>query len=102
MDIFCKDKLGYTLSDSYDLVQNVALFLCNHCGEYLDDFLYISAKGKPITIKMECYGNKKAEKNFLPGFGVKRYLIFKRYFFAFTSAKSVLRWLPRNGKIWRK
>ena len=55
MDIFCKDKLGYTLSDSYDLVQNVALFLCNHCGEYLDDFLYISAKGKQITIKMECY-----------------------------------------------
>lgn len=54
-DIFCKDKLGYTLSDSYDLVQNVALFLCNHCGEYLDDFLYISAKGKQITIKMECY-----------------------------------------------
>ena len=54
-DIFCKDKPGFTLSDSYDLVQNVALLLCNHCGEYLDDFLYISAKGKPITIKMECY-----------------------------------------------
>ena len=55
MDIFCKDKLGYTLSDSYDFVQNVALFLCNHCGEYLDDFLYVSKKGKQITIKMECY-----------------------------------------------
>ena len=54
-DIFCKDTPGYMLSDSYDLVQNVALFLCNHCGEYLDDFLYISAKGKQITIKMECY-----------------------------------------------
>ena len=54
-DIFCKDMPGYVLSDSYDLVQNVALFLCDHCGEYLDDFLYISAKGKPITIKMECY-----------------------------------------------
>ena len=54
-DIFCKDMPGYTLSDSYDLVQNVALFLCNHCGEYLDDLLYISAKGKQVTIKMECY-----------------------------------------------
>ena len=54
-DIFCKDKLGYTLSDSYDLVQNVALFLCNHCGKYLDDFLYISEKGKRRTIKFECY-----------------------------------------------
>ena len=52
-DIFCKDKLGYTLSDSCDLVQNVALFLCGHCGNYLDDFLYVSVKGKPITIKME-------------------------------------------------
>ena len=54
-DIFCKDMPGYTLSDSYDLVQSVALFLCNHCGEYLDDFLYISEKGKHRTIKFECY-----------------------------------------------
>ena len=50
MDIFCKDMPGYTLSDSYDLVQSVALFLCGHCGEYLDDFLYISKKGKHRTI----------------------------------------------------
>ena len=55
MDIFCKDTPGYMLSDSYDLVQNVALFLCDHCGEYLDDFLYISEKGKRRTIKFECY-----------------------------------------------
>ena len=54
-DIFCKDKPGYTLSDSYDLVQSVALFLCDHCGEYLDDLLYISKREKRITIKMECY-----------------------------------------------
>ena len=54
-DIFCKDMPGYVLSDSYDLVQNVALFLCDHCGKYLDDFLYISEKGKRRTIKMECY-----------------------------------------------
>ncbi len=55
MDIFCKDTPGYMLSDSYDLVQNVALFLCDHCGKYLDDFLYISEKGKRRTIKFECY-----------------------------------------------
>ena len=42
-------------SDSYDLVQSVALFLCNHFGEYLDDVLYISKRGKPRTIKTECY-----------------------------------------------
>ena len=45
-DIFCKDMPEYVLSDSYDLVQNVALFLCNHCGEYLDDLLYVSKKRK--------------------------------------------------------
>ena len=54
-DIFGKDESGYTLSDNYELVQNVALFLCGHYGEYPDDVLYISKKGKRITIKMECY-----------------------------------------------
>ena len=54
-DILCKDTPGYTLSDSYDFVQSVALFLCDHCGEYLDDFLYISENGKRRTIKFECY-----------------------------------------------
>ena len=33
----------------------MALFLCDHFGEYLDDVLYISKKGKPRTIKIECY-----------------------------------------------
>ena len=54
-DIFGKNEPGYTFSDSYDLVQSVALFLCGHYGEYLDDTLYISKKGKPRTIKIECY-----------------------------------------------
>ena len=53
-DIFGKDESGYILSDNYELVQNVALFLCGHYGEYPDDVLYISKKGKRITIKMEC------------------------------------------------
>lgn len=54
-DIFGKHEPGYIFSDSYDFVQSVALFLCDHFGEYLDDVLYISQKGKPITIKIECY-----------------------------------------------
>ena len=54
-DIFGKHEPGYTFSDSYDLVQSVALFLCCHYGEYLDDTLYISKRGKPRTIKIECY-----------------------------------------------
>lgn len=36
-------------------IQSVALFLCGHYGEYLDDVLYISKRGKPRTIKIECY-----------------------------------------------
>ena len=54
-DIFGKNEPGYTLSDSYDLVQSVVLFLCGHYGEYLDDFLYISDRGRPRSIKIECY-----------------------------------------------
>ena len=53
-DIFGKRARGYTLSDSYDLVQSVALFLCGHYGEFLDDVLYISKRCKPRTIKIEC------------------------------------------------
>lgn len=55
IDVMHKDEDGYVLSDYYDLVQDVALFLCKHFGEHLDDFLYTSKKGKAITIKAECY-----------------------------------------------
>lgn len=54
-DVFCKDMPDYTLSDNYDIVQSVAAFLCEHCGEYLDDFLYVSKRDKTISIKVECY-----------------------------------------------
>ena len=53
-DIFGKNESGYNFSDNYELVQSVALFLCDHYGEYLDDVLYISKKSKPRTIKTEC------------------------------------------------
>ena len=55
IDVMHKDEEGYVLSDYYDLVQDVALFLCKHFGEHLDDFLYTSKKGKAVTIKAECY-----------------------------------------------
>ena len=54
-DVFCKTTWGYVLSDCYDIVQSVAVFLCEHFGEYLNDFLYISKRGKWISIKVECY-----------------------------------------------
>lgn len=55
LDVMRKNQTSYVLSDYYDLVQDVALFLCEHFGEYLDDYLYTSTKGKAVTVKMECY-----------------------------------------------
>lgn len=55
LDVMRKNTDGYVLSDYYDLVQDVAVFLCGHFGEYLGDYLYTSKKGKPVTVKTECY-----------------------------------------------
>lgn len=54
-DVVNKDVEGYVLSGSYDLVQTVAVFLCEYFGERLDDLLYVSKKGKAISIKLKCY-----------------------------------------------
>lgn len=53
-DIKHKNELGYMLSDSYDLVQEGALYLCEHYGEHLNDVIDYSKKGKPITIEIAC------------------------------------------------
>ena len=42
------------LSDSYDLVQEGALYLCEHYGKHLNDVIGYSKKGKPITIEIAC------------------------------------------------
>lgn len=55
LDVMRKNQTDYILSDYYDLVQDVALFLCEHFGKYLDDYLYTSKKGKAVTVKTECY-----------------------------------------------
>jgi len=55
LDVVCKNQEGYILSDYYELVQDVALFLCEHFGKHLDDYLYTSKKGRNVTIKGECY-----------------------------------------------
>ncbi len=54
-DVMRKNENGYILSDYYDLVQSVAVFLCEHFGKHLDDYLYASKRGKAVTIKTECY-----------------------------------------------
>ena len=53
-DIKHKNELGYTLSDSYDLVQEGAFYLCEHYGKHLSDVLFFSKKGKPITVEIAC------------------------------------------------
>lgn len=54
VDILHKNELGYVFSDSYDLVQEGALYLCEHYGKHLSDVIYYSKKGKPITIEIAC------------------------------------------------
>ena len=54
VDIRRKDDINHTFSDSYDLVQECALFLCNHYGKRLNDVLTHDKKGKAITVKIAC------------------------------------------------
>ena len=39
VDIRLKNDINHTFSDSYDLVQECVLFLCNHYGKRLNDVL---------------------------------------------------------------
>ena len=70
-DIFNKNNPDYIMSDNYDIVQTVALFLCEHFGERLDDTYEITKKGKVITLKYHCY---KLIDRMICG----RYRIFRR------------------------
>lgn len=53
-DIRRKNDINHTFSDGYDLVQECALFLCNHYGKRLNDVLTHDKKGKAITVKIAC------------------------------------------------
>ena len=53
-DIKHKNELGHTFSDSYDLVQEGALYLCENYGKHLNDVIGYNKKGKPITIEIAC------------------------------------------------
>ena len=54
VDIKRKNDSNHTFSDSYDFVQECALFLCNHYGKRLYDVLTHDKKGKAITVKIAC------------------------------------------------
>ena len=53
-DIKHKNELGHSFSDSYDLVQEGALYLCENYGKHLNDVIGYNKKGKPITIEIAC------------------------------------------------
>lgn len=52
-DFYYKSETNYQISDSYDLVQECALFLCEHFGKKLSDVHHIDKKGRKITIEMQ-------------------------------------------------
>ena len=47
-DIKHKHELGHTFSDSYDLVQEGALFLCEHYGKHLSDVMITARKASRL------------------------------------------------------
>ena len=54
VDLNHKHDVNYTFSNSYELVQECGLFLCQHYGRHLDDIIGYSKKGKRITIEVAC------------------------------------------------
>ena len=52
-DFYYKSEPNYQISDSYDLVQECALFLCEHFGKKLSDVHHIDKIGRKITIEMQ-------------------------------------------------
>ncbi|MDE6441760.1 MAG: hypothetical protein K2L12_03285 [Clostridia bacterium] len=54
MDIKNKNDITRILSDGYDLVQECALYLCEHYGKHLNDVIGYTKKGKTITVRMAC------------------------------------------------
>lgn len=53
-DIKNKHNKNHVFSDGYDLVQEGALYLCEHYGEHLTDVIGYSKKGKKITVRIAC------------------------------------------------
>ena len=53
-DILNKNDVNRVLSDGYDLVQEGALYLCEHYGQHLNDIIGYTKKGKKITVQMAC------------------------------------------------
>jgi len=53
VDIANKNNFKYILSNSYDYVQEIAVFLCENMGRTLSDTYRVDIKGRSITIQMQ-------------------------------------------------
>ena len=53
-DIKHKNETSHVFSDGYDLVQECALYLCEHYGQHLSDVIGYTKKGKKITVRIAC------------------------------------------------
>ena len=54
VDILHKNDINHVFSDGYDLVQECALYLCEHYGQHLSDIIGYTKKGKKITVQIAC------------------------------------------------
>ena len=54
VDLKNKSTVSHLISDSYDLVQECAVYLCEHFGEHLQDVIGYDKKGKAITVRIAC------------------------------------------------
>ena len=52
VDILHKDETDHVFSDGYDLVQEGAVFLCEHYGKHISDVIGYTKKGKKITVQI--------------------------------------------------
>lgn len=53
-DIKHKHESNRVFKDGYDLVQEGALYLCEHYGKHLNDVIGYTKKGKKITVRIAC------------------------------------------------
>jgi hypothetical protein len=54
VDIKNRYEVNRILSDGYELVQECAVYLCEHYGQHLDDVIGYTKKGKKITVRIAC------------------------------------------------
>ena len=70
VDLRNKSNVSHLISDSYDLVQECAVFLCEHYGQHLSDIIGYDKKGKAITVRIACvkkmmkFVNRKTSDNY--------------------------------------